>query len=381
MKRLLVLQCLQVLLASAAGLAACIGRGLAAESASPDLRLTLPAAAYAISGAEIGVSFDNLILAERPSEYRFVVHCDVGRQTAERWTVIPSDEDVGVHSWRIEVFQQERRIAEKTMLWHIVPAAAGNGRRLNLLLVGDSLTHATLYPNDLARRLSARDQPQWKMLGTHRPAAAAPGVAHEGYGGWTWERFVRHYEPMPDPAQRRHSSPFVFLTDGQPQLDVGRYLRESGQGQSPDYVLFLLGINDCFGANPEDPAAIDAHINRVFTHAETLLKAFRAAAPEAELAVCLTTPPNARESGFEANYQGRYHRWGWKRIQHRLVERELQQFSGREGERIHIVPTQLGLDPVAGYPVDNGVHPNSTGYHQIAASMHAWLVARLRARD
>lgn len=345
----------------------------------PDLRLTLPATGYAVVGAEMNVYFDNIVLTEQPGDYRFVVKCPIGRTEKDRWTVTATDTDVGRHPWQITVYQQDRPVAERAMTWQVVSAAAAKDKRLNLLLVGDSLTHGTIYPNDLARRLSAVDQPQWTMLGTHRPASAKEGVAHEGYGGWTWERFVKHYEPMPDRAQRRFSSPFVFLVEDKPQLDVARYFRDSCNGKTPDVALFLLGINDCFGANPEDPAAIDAHIDRVFGHAETLLKAFRAAAPDCQLGVCLTTPPNARESGFEANYKGRYHRWGWKRIQHRLVERELQQFAGREADRIFVVPTELNVDPVGGYPVDNGVHPNATGYHQIAASMHAWLLARLAA--
>jgi lysophospholipase L1-like esterase len=87
----------------------------------------------------------------------------------------------------------------------------------------------------------------------------------------------------------------------------------------------------------------------------------------------LTTPPNARESGFEASYKGRYHRWGWKRIQHRLVQRMMERMSGREKESIFLVPTELNIDPVDGYPVDNGVHPNKEGYAQIGASFYAWV--------
>jgi len=46
-----------------------------------------------------------------------------------------------------------------------------------------------------------------------------------------------------------------------------------------------------------------------------------------------------------------------------------------------VVPTELNLDPLDGYPADNGVHPNEFGYRQIGASIYAWLKARLEARD
>jgi lysophospholipase L1-like esterase len=176
----------------------------------------------------------------------------------------------------------------------------------------------------------------------------------------------------------------VYLgDDDKPQLDVTRYLRETAGEQRPDIVFFLLGINDCFSANPEDPAGIDAKIDAMFDHADTLLAEFRKAAPDADLVVCVTTPPNARESGFEANYQGRYHRWGWKRIQHRLVERQLARFQASSGQRrevlrrLFLVPTQLNLDPVDGYPENNGVHPNAFGYQQIGGSLYAWLKWRM----
>ena len=52
------------------------------------------------------------------------------------------------------------------------------------------------------------------MLGTHKPKAAAKGVAHEGYGGWTWQRFVSQYDPKPDGTHRKRSSSFVYLANG-----------------------------------------------------------------------------------------------------------------------------------------------------------------------
>ncbi len=343
---------------------------------APDIHLTLPPIAYGVVGAPIGVDFDNIVLTATPEAYRFVVDCPVGETEAGRWTITPRESDLGEHPWQVSVWKDDEKVAEKAMRWRIHPANAGIRKDVTLLIIGDSLTHATIYPNDLARRLSAPGQPSWTMLGTHKPASAANGVAHEGYGGWTWDRFVRHYEPNPDPAARKHSSPFVFLKDEQPQLDVARYFAEACAGKSPDSVIFLLGINDCFSANPDDPLAMDEHIDRVFKSAETLLAAFRQVAPHADLGIGLTTPPNARQAAFEANYQDRYTRWGWKRIQHRLVERQLKQFGGREDERFFVIPTQLNLNPVTGYPENNAVHPNTEGYQQIAASIHAWLTAR-----
>ena len=346
------------------------------------LRLTLPKVCYAVVNVPTSIYYDNVVLTEKPEDFRFAIDADLGTTESRRWTVTPEARHVGDHLLKLSVSDgQGKRIQQGELRLHVVPADAGAGRSLRLLIVGDSLT-STPYPNEIARLLSLPGNPSWTMLGTHRLPGAKPGVIHEGYGGWTWASFATRYEPKPDPVKYKFSSPFVFPTDGgKPRLDMVRYFEKSCQGQRPDLATFLLGINDCFGANPEDPSAIDARIDTMFAQAEILVAAFRKAAPEAELGICLTTPPNSRESGFEANYHGRYHRWGWKRIQHRLVERQLKQFGNREAQRIFIVPTELNLDPVDGYPVNNGVHPNALGYQQIGDSIFAWIKFRMQEKQ
>jgi lysophospholipase L1-like esterase len=350
----------------------------AAADASP-LQLTLPPAWYGVPGVTNSLYYDNIVLTEQPESYRFQVTCDIGRSEERRWTVTPTDAHVGVHELKVSVLDAGGKILESaSTVLRIVPRNAGVQGRLRLLIVGDSLTAATHYPNEIARLLSAPGNPQWTMLGTCKPAGAAPGVCHEGYGGWTWSAFLTRYNPALDhkldEKGKRQSSPFVFAgADGKLALDIPRYLREHCNGQPPDVATFLLGINDCFGAKPDDPAAMDRTVDIALDNAEKFLKSLRAAAPKTAFAIGLTTPPNARESGFEANYKGRYHRWGWKRIQHRLVQRMIKQFAGREGAGIYVVPTELNLDPVDGYPDNNGVHPNTVGYRQIGASFYCWL--------
>lgn len=351
-------------------------------SGAESLQLTLPSMWFGVPGATTSLYYDNVVLTEHPENYKFAVKCDIGALEERRWTVTPTETQAGDHPMEITVSDAQGKVVEKgTTIFRVAPRSAGAGKNLKLLIVGDSLTHSTVYPNEIARLLSEPGNPKWTMLGTHKPTSAKPGVAHEGYGGWTWNSFLTKFDPKPagvtaGPLARKSTSPFIFADDqGKGVFDLPRYFRESCNNQVPDVVTFLLGINDCFGANPEDLTAMDKHIDGVLDKADELIAAFHKAAPDAVLAVGLTTPPNARESGFEANYKGKYHRWGWKRIQHRLVQRMMDRLGKRTNDNVFLVPAELNIDPVAGYPTDNGVHPNPVGYAQIGTSFYAWLKA------
>jgi lysophospholipase L1-like esterase len=56
----------------------------------------------------------------------------------------------------------------------------------------------------------------------------------------------------------------------------------------------------------------------------------------------------------------------------------ISRFGGRERDGIHLVPVELNIDPFDGYPVNNGVHPNPSGYAQIGASFYSWLKSWLQ---
>ena len=353
----------------------------ASFSFAGDLQLTLPPVVYATPDVQMSLYHDNIVLTEKPQDYRFEFECKLGTNESRRWTVKPTDADVGDHPLAITVKDASGKVLEqgKTTL-HISPRKAGADKTLRLLIVGDSLTNATVYPNEIARLLATPGNPKFTLLGTHKPASAQPGVAHEGYGGWAWATFLTKFTPeapgvTAGPLARKATSPFIFpAADGKTGVfDLNRYFAEHCDNQPPDVVTFLLGINDCFGADPNKP---DAKINEVLDNADKLLAAFHKAAPKAILAVGLTTPPNARQEGFTANYKDKYPRWGWKRIQHRIVQLMLKRLSNREQEGIHLVPTELNLDPVDGYPNNNGVHPNPVGYAQIGASFYSWMKSK-----
>ena len=142
----------------------------------------------------------------------------------------------------------------------------------------------------------------------------------------------------------------------------------------------MLGINDCFGLKADDPQAARCWHRRTCSRRPTSCSPHSAKPLRAELGVCLTTPPNIRDAAFVANYKTAYPRWNWRQVQHRIVERQLEHFGRRESEGIFVVPTELNLDIVGGYPENNAVHPNATGYQQIARASTLAQVAVRRPR-
>lgn len=340
-------------------------------------RLTLPPRIIAVPGVEMNLYFANTTLVPAGQGMVYEVDCKLGSSDAKRWTLTATQENVGEVPMIVRAKDPSGAIVQTaSTVVTVVPQTAGADRQIRLLIIGDSLTHATVYPNEIARLLNEPGNPQWQMLGTHKPGGAAEKVVHEGYGGWTWAAFNSRFAV--DAAKPGSSSPFVFPgSDGKPVLDMPRYFDERCGGERPDFVVIKLGINDCFGFNPNDSKQLDSQIDGMFQQAETLLTELRRTVPAAEIGICLTTPGNARDEAFVANYQDRYPRWGWRQIQHRLVERQLTHFAMREAEHITLIPTELNLDTVDGYPDNNAVHPNTHGYQQIGKTVYSWLKWRL----
>lgn len=352
-----------------------------ASFAHASVRLTLPPAIYAVPGVEMNVFFGNTVLidAADAANVSFRCECPVGKVAKDRWTLNAKDTEVGRHAFKLTATDAQGNIIEIAETEVIVsPRDEGNGINIKLLIVGDSLTHASHYPNEIARLLNQPKNPTWQMYGTHHPPRAKEGVNHEGYGGWSWVRFRTKFEPKRPTPGKTNSSPFVFADEnGKPKTDVTRYFKEYTGGKRPDLIIIMLGINDCFSAKPDSPATIDVKIDWMFREADLLLKDIRKAAPRADIGICLTTPGNSRDGAFVANYGKRYTRWGWRRIQHRLVERQIEHFQNTWG--IHLIPTNLNLDTTDGYPPNNGVHPNEKGYQQIGATIYSWMKSKLRA--
>ena len=364
---------------------------------SDNVRLTLPKVMYGVVGLEMNIYFDNVALMVNERNYLFDVTCKIGRQQVERWTYTPTEQDVGKVKFQLDVRNSENKlIATQSCQLVIVNGhqqKKSEDIQTSLLMIGDSLTSASVYPQRMIDLSRSRKYPQLHCIGTTGPRRTAGKInRHEGYGGWTARRFVTLYNAIPEKkGERKNSSPFLFPdAAGKPQLDFKKYCQENNQGVAPDFVTIFLGPNDTFRATDE---TIEEVIDDVLLNFDHLIKMVQTVNPSTTIGIMLPVPPAKNQDAFGANYSSLYTRWQYRRNQHRLVERMLKKYSNREQEHISIVATHLNLDTFHNYPqvkvnanvhsstkvvrLANGVHPASSGYFQIGDTLYAWMCGQI----
>lgn len=362
-----------------------------------DVRLLLPDRICAVPGVETNIYFANAVRVVNPANYVFEVKAPRGRCDEKRWRYTPSSQDKsGTFNLLFRVLGNDGVLAEKTVAVEVSPADAGKGERLVMLIVGDSLTNATVYPKRILELFKTPGNPEVRQIGSHAGSGRSVipgGVAHEGYGGWTWWSFCEKWKSDEDCAKLKTNreklyarSPFLKMENGEKKLDIQGYFDRMNGGKAPDIITFQLGVNDIFSATDED---VDAKIKTIFKYMDKLLEAFRKAAPDAVIGVGITTPGAATQDAFGKNYKSRHSRWQYKKNQHRLAEAMMRKFASANPYKVELVPVYLNLDcennfPVQTEPVNqdnekkiarqsNGVHPAAAGYRQIGDTFYCWM--------
>ena len=136
---------------------------------SQQKQMFLPEAIYAVPGLECNIYFKNIFLAANQNNFLYDVKCNYGKQELKRWTYMPSAQEVNKSfPLQITVFDQfGNTVAQgKTTVWVSDEKVALN-REVSILMIGDSLTNATVYPKRLHELCGKSNAPKLKMVGSH----------------------------------------------------------------------------------------------------------------------------------------------------------------------------------------------------------------------
>ncbi len=351
------------------------------------VQLVLPSKIYGVAGVEMNLYFENVALMVNRRNYLINVTCKKGKHQDERWTFIPTAKDVGQFPLLLDIKNEENKvIATATTIIHITdPAHAIIPISRTMLIVGDSLTAASYYPQRLLDLVKTHSFPHLKLIGT-TGRGKKPGKTnrHEGRSGWTALRFATLYDEK-HPTNR---SPFMYKAEGdKPALDFERYCKEQNNGKAPDVVTIFLAPNDIFHATDD---TIKAKSDLMLKHYDQLIAMIHKYSPSTKIGVMMPIPPAASQDAF-SGYGTTKTMWKYRRHQHGLRTRMLAKYGNRETENISIVPIAVNVDCVHNYPtvtvpanshstkkitrLFNAVHPAKSGYFQIGDSLYAWLCA------
>ena len=369
-----------------------------APAAAPALpkntvKLQLPPAIYAVPGIESCIYFDNVVNVINPDNYVFDVKCTKGRNDQKRWRFTPTEKDKGSFELELTVISDKGIEAVGKTQVYVTPADAGKGKDIAVMVIGDSLTAASMYPQRIYDLLKENGNPTVKFLGTTGRKDSL--AKHEGYGGWKWSTFMTKKEATKvaagtTPSPRHRASPFLF--DG--KFDLTRYLKTHHNGRTPDFITIQLGVNDCFGAVDSNQAET---IATILQNADNLLAALRKEAPNAIIGVGLVTPGARSQDAFGSNYANGQTRWQYKKNQHALNAAMLKKFANYPDKKVFLVPTCVNLDCENNYPSrkeavngpdfkgntrvmvrqSNGVHPAPAGYKQMGDTFYCWIKYQL----
>ena len=359
---------------------------------SGPVRLAMPTTIYGTPGVETNLYLDNVVLALNPANYTFNVDCPLGMQQAERWTVVPTAEEVGHYTLTLRVLDGSNAVvAEGSSAVVVTDAAAVKDRAVSVLVVGDSLTHASVYTQTVLDHAGQPDRPTVTLIGSHVPKDD-PANRHEGYGGWTAARFATHFTEAPrDAPYKERSSPFVYKNEsGETGLDFPRYCADNNGGVAPDVVTIFLGCNDTFSATDEN---IESVIDTMLGHMDALIAMIHDFSPTTKIGLIAPVPPTSSQDAFGFNYKNNQTRWQYRRNQHRVVERMMAAYGDKATSNISLIPAYINLDCVRNYPEttgpansrneslvtrqNNSVHPAASGYQQLGDSLYGWLLAGL----
>lgn len=357
---------------------------------------------YALQGREANIYFDNIIMASLPLANVII---DVAGSYGEQlgsfggfWRVTPATSSTNLQAMSLTIFDPLTSEILSSNAWNL-KLVASNAPTVpvsrKLLCIGDSTLGGSgaAVLAEVVRMFSTDTNYTLTLVGSNDgPFADSTGsnrtVRCDAISGWTAGRM---YTNSTDAwteigGTARTGSPFVFSGT----FNMTNWAATNGVSfVTNDWVLIHMGINDVFSATT-DASAIglaDLCIGNI----ENMVNAIRAYNSGLRIVVCSTIPPNGSQDGFGASYGVGQTRRRYKRNRDLLNQRLQSRYVSRTAERIYYMDYGAHLDTINNYTTaltvansrstnvwakattPSGVHPDPTGYYQLADAIRAFL--------
>lgn len=349
----------------------------------------LPASLTAVVDEPFALYFDGIVSGKEPDAFLVDIASKTLMGTADQrhWHLIPKESDIGTHTLTVTVRDwSDAVLAQQSVSVEVIKTPKIQ-KPLKILLIGDSLTRSTLYPQALYERLNTWAPGQIQFVGNQHTTAQDPSEEeiaacsrHESCNGWTWKLFASHYAPGEEERYKLTRSPFVFVDEHQsnPKLDVSRYLAEQDCANGIDFVIFALGWNEVFGVNLNKTNSLSKSLDKMLPWTDQLVSAFKTACPNAQIGIALPIPFTRSSASFARTYQhvdaSKSDPWRSRQIQDGLAERLLAHFES--DPNVFLIPMNATLDIVEGYSSKDASHPNRLGAQQMADAVYFEILRR-----
>lgn len=343
------------------------------QNSEEDVIINIPSKIYAVVGEELNLYFDNIILG-KDTDYDFDVDFgNKGQQFEHFFRFIPDAKETRTLTFK--VIKNNQVLASKTTSVIVSTKTSGSGTTKSAVVIGDSTTANGITVTKLNENFSA-DSMNITTVGTR---GSSPN-RHEGRSGWTARQFVA--------TESASGVTNAFYNPNTNEFDFSYYLSNNSITR-PDYVIINLGINDMFGLTSD--VSLKSKMDEAIADFETMIDSIKANSSTIKIGLALTIPPNYSQDAFAKDYKTGQTRWRYKRNNVLWVQRMIEHFSGKEAQNIYLIPTNSVIDTKHNYgfveekvnarseitkqvsAANGGVHPDSSGYWQIADSYWFWL--------
>ena len=340
--------------------------------------LKLPEKYDLVVGDTFELFYKGIMLCKDPYQYNILVSCDIGNAYGRKYIVTPTADNVGTHKLTVTVTDDFGvELAKKSVTLNVVNKATAPTENINVLCVGDSLTAGGDWVDEVYRRLTKTsdktqhdaDAPTGDGLSNITfvgKKTTANGAGYEGIGGWKYDLYI-------DPAQA--DNPFVY--NG--KVDFTAYCTDLGIDHI-DLCYILLGWNMAAYTEDNFKAKAKAFIDLLIAHNANI----KIVLVGVQMPFLDGLGYNYGASGVYSNYRALqefvFNLDGWNKDLAAEYAANITSInlSGQFDTEYGTWTRNIAVNSRSTEKIEeqnNGVHPKTEGYYQIADAVYRKFTA------